>query len=192
MQRAARDVRRAAVRGTRPRDPHLLHPHRLRGAAVAGARGAAGLSHDVLAVRRAAEAPARGGGRAARRLGELPAAGAGAARRAERGRRARRGERQLLLSAGCIVSAHERAVLPQRRAADDPRPRLPDRARARGAERRALRRGRQYPEDSIRALIEAGLYGIWVPEEHGGSAMGALTLAPGCGEVAAARAATGT
>src|SRR3989454_5820249 len=50
----------------------------------------------------------------------------------------------------------------------------------------------QYPEDSIRALIEAGLYGIWVPEEYGGSAMGALTLALVCEEIAAAGAATGT
>src|SRR5437899_4038453 len=49
-----------------------------------------------------------------------------------------------------------------------------------------------YPEDSIRALIESGLYGIWVPEEYGGSAMGALTLALVCEEIAAACAATGT
>ena len=50
----------------------------------------------------------------------------------------------------------------------------------------------QYPEDSIRALIEAGLYGIWVPETYGGTAMGALALALVCEEVAAACAATGT
>jgi alkylation response protein AidB-like acyl-CoA dehydrogenase len=34
-----------------------------------------------------------------------------------------------------------------------------------------------YPEDSLRALIAAGLYGIRVPEAHGGTAMGALALA---------------
>jgi alkylation response protein AidB-like acyl-CoA dehydrogenase len=49
-----------------------------------------------------------------------------------------------------------------------------------------------YPEDSVRALIEAGLYGIWVPEEYGGSAMGSLALALVCEEIAAACAATGT
>jgi alkylation response protein AidB-like acyl-CoA dehydrogenase len=50
----------------------------------------------------------------------------------------------------------------------------------------------EYPEDSIRALIEAGLYGVWVPEAYGGSAMGALALALVCEEVAAACASTGT
>jgi len=50
----------------------------------------------------------------------------------------------------------------------------------------------EYPEDSIRALIESGLYGIWVPEAYGGSAMGALALAMVCEEVAAACASTGT
>jgi alkylation response protein AidB-like acyl-CoA dehydrogenase len=49
-----------------------------------------------------------------------------------------------------------------------------------------------YPEDSIRALIDAGLYGIWVPEAYGGSAMGSLALALVCEEVAAACASTGT
>src|SRR2546428_13094738 len=49
-----------------------------------------------------------------------------------------------------------------------------------------------YPEDSIRALIEAGLYGIWGPEAYGGSAMGSLALAIVCDESAAARAAPGT
>ena len=34
-----------------------------------------------------------------------------------------------------------------------------------------------YPEDSIRALVESGLYGIWVPEEYGGTDMGCLALA---------------
>jgi alkylation response protein AidB-like acyl-CoA dehydrogenase len=50
----------------------------------------------------------------------------------------------------------------------------------------------EYPEDSIRALIEAGLYGIWVPETYGGTAMGALALALVCEEIAAACASTGT
>ena len=50
----------------------------------------------------------------------------------------------------------------------------------------------QYPEDSIRALIDAGLYGIWVPEAYGGSAMGALALALVCEEIAAGCASTGT
>src|SRR5437762_13663859 len=50
----------------------------------------------------------------------------------------------------------------------------------------------EYPEASIRALIEAGLYGIWVPEAYGGSAMGALALALACEAIAAACASTGT
>ena len=50
----------------------------------------------------------------------------------------------------------------------------------------------EYPEASIRALIEAGLYGIWVPEAYSGSAMGALALALACEEIAAACASTGT
>src|SRR5207237_8788214 len=49
----------------------------------------------------------------------------------------------------------------------------------------------EYPEASIRALIEAGLYGIWVPEAYGGSAMGALALGPACREIAAACGAAG-
>ncbi|HEV8473178.1 MAG TPA: acyl-CoA dehydrogenase family protein [Methylomirabilota bacterium] len=49
-----------------------------------------------------------------------------------------------------------------------------------------------YPEDSIRALMDAGLYGIWLPEEYGGSAMGCLALALACEEIAAACAATAT
>src|SRR5207247_2693274 len=44
----------------------------------------------------------------------------------------------------------------------------------------------------IRALIESGLYGIWVPEAYGGNAMGALALALVCEEVPARCAATGT
>src|SRR5213593_1269263 len=50
----------------------------------------------------------------------------------------------------------------------------------------------EYPEASIRALIEAGLYGIWVPEAYSGSAMGALALALACEEIAAACASTAT
>ena len=50
----------------------------------------------------------------------------------------------------------------------------------------------QYPEASIGALIEAGLYGIWVPEAYGGTAMGALAMALVCEEIAAACASTGT
>jgi len=49
-----------------------------------------------------------------------------------------------------------------------------------------------YPEASIRALIDAGLYGIWAPEAYGGSAMGALALALVCEEISAACASTGT
>jgi alkylation response protein AidB-like acyl-CoA dehydrogenase len=50
----------------------------------------------------------------------------------------------------------------------------------------------EYPEASIRALIDAGLYGIWAPEAYGGSAMGALALALVCEEISAACASTGT
>src|SRR5262245_32865295 len=49
-----------------------------------------------------------------------------------------------------------------------------------------------YPEDSIRALIQHELYGIWVPEAYGGSAMGALALSLVCEEIAWACAATAT
>src|SRR2546430_16985430 len=49
-----------------------------------------------------------------------------------------------------------------------------------------------YPEESIRAIVEAGLYAIWVPETYGGSDMGRLALAPVCEEVAAGCAPTGT
>ncbi len=49
-----------------------------------------------------------------------------------------------------------------------------------------------YPEASIQALIDAGLYGIWVPEEYGGTAMGCLALSLASEEVAYACAATGT
>src|SRR3989442_10562702 len=36
----------------------------------------------------------------------------------------------------------------------------------------------RYPQEAIRALMEAGLYGIWVPEEYGGSDMGCLASPP--------------
>ena len=34
-----------------------------------------------------------------------------------------------------------------------------------------------YPEDSMRAIAEAGLHAIWVPEAYGGTDMGCLALA---------------
>ena len=49
-----------------------------------------------------------------------------------------------------------------------------------------------YPEDSMRAISEAGLYAVWVPEAYGGTDMGALALALVCEEVAYACAASGT
>ena len=49
-----------------------------------------------------------------------------------------------------------------------------------------------YPEDSMRAVSEAGLYAVWVPEAYGGTDMGALALALVCEEVAYACAASGT
>jgi butyryl-CoA dehydrogenase len=50
----------------------------------------------------------------------------------------------------------------------------------------------QYPETSIRAILESGLYGIWVPEAYGGSDMGCLALALVSEEIAWACAATAT
>jgi alkylation response protein AidB-like acyl-CoA dehydrogenase len=50
----------------------------------------------------------------------------------------------------------------------------------------------RYPQEAIRALMEAGLYGIWVPEGHGGSDMGCLALALVCEEIAWACAASAT
>jgi len=38
----------------------------------------------------------------------------------------------------------------------------------------------RYPTESLEAIKEAGLYGIWVPEEYGGSDMGCLALALVC------------
>ena len=49
-----------------------------------------------------------------------------------------------------------------------------------------------YPEDSIAAIVESGLYGIWVPEEYGGTNLGCLALALVAEEIAWACAATGT
>ncbi len=49
-----------------------------------------------------------------------------------------------------------------------------------------------YPEESIKAIVESGLYAIWVPEAYGGTDMGCLALALVCEEVAYACAATGT
>jgi butyryl-CoA dehydrogenase len=49
-----------------------------------------------------------------------------------------------------------------------------------------------YPEESIKAIVESGLYGIWVPEQYGGTNMGCLALALVCEEIAWACAATAT
>ena len=50
----------------------------------------------------------------------------------------------------------------------------------------------RYPEESIKALIDAGLYGIWVPDAYGGTDMGCLALALVAEEIAWACAATAT
>ncbi|MBI1734675.1 MAG: acyl-CoA dehydrogenase family protein [Candidatus Rokubacteria bacterium] len=49
-----------------------------------------------------------------------------------------------------------------------------------------------YPEESIRAIVESGLFGIWVPEQYGGTDLGCLALALVCEEIAYACAATAT
>jgi butyryl-CoA dehydrogenase len=49
-----------------------------------------------------------------------------------------------------------------------------------------------YPEDSMRAIIEAGLFGIWVPDAYGGTDMGCLALSLVSEEIAWACAATAT
>ena len=49
-----------------------------------------------------------------------------------------------------------------------------------------------YPEEAIRAIVESGLYAIWVPEAYGGTDMGCLALALVCEEIAYACAASGT
>jgi alkylation response protein AidB-like acyl-CoA dehydrogenase len=50
----------------------------------------------------------------------------------------------------------------------------------------------RYPEEAMRALSEAGLLGIWVPEAYGGSDLGAVALAVACEEIAWACAASAT
>ncbi len=50
----------------------------------------------------------------------------------------------------------------------------------------------RYPAESLQAIKEAGLFGIWVPEEYGGSALGCLALALVAEEIAWACAATAT
>jgi len=50
----------------------------------------------------------------------------------------------------------------------------------------------RYPEESIAALVESGLYGIWVPEAYGGTDMGCLALSLVAEEIAWACAATAT
>ena len=49
-----------------------------------------------------------------------------------------------------------------------------------------------YPEDSMRAITEAGFYAVWVPEAYGGSDLGCLALTLVCEEIAYACAASGT
>jgi alkylation response protein AidB-like acyl-CoA dehydrogenase len=49
-----------------------------------------------------------------------------------------------------------------------------------------------YPEASIRAIVEAGLFGIWLPEQYGGSDLGCLALALVCEEIGWACAASAT
>jgi alkylation response protein AidB-like acyl-CoA dehydrogenase len=49
-----------------------------------------------------------------------------------------------------------------------------------------------YPEESIRAMVEAGLFGIWVPETYGGTDLGCLALALVCEEIGWACAASAT
>src|SRR2546428_3180783 len=34
-----------------------------------------------------------------------------------------------------------------------------------------------YPTESMRALVDSGLFGVWMPEEYGGTNMGCLALA---------------
>jgi alkylation response protein AidB-like acyl-CoA dehydrogenase len=50
----------------------------------------------------------------------------------------------------------------------------------------------RYPEEAMAAIAEAGLFGIWVSEEYGGSDMGCLALSLAAEEVAWACAATAT
>ena len=50
----------------------------------------------------------------------------------------------------------------------------------------------QYPEESMQAILESGLFGIWVPEAWGGSDLGCLALSLVSEEIAWACAATAT
>jgi butyryl-CoA dehydrogenase len=50
----------------------------------------------------------------------------------------------------------------------------------------------RYPEEAFQAIVESGLYGIWLPEEYGGSDLGCLALALACEEIAWACAASAT
>ena len=50
----------------------------------------------------------------------------------------------------------------------------------------------QYPEESMKAILESGLFGIWVPEAWGGSDLGCLALSLVSEEIAWACAATAT
>ena len=49
-----------------------------------------------------------------------------------------------------------------------------------------------YPEESMKAIVESGLFGIWVPEEYGGNDLGCLALSLVSEEIAWACAATAT
>jgi alkylation response protein AidB-like acyl-CoA dehydrogenase len=49
-----------------------------------------------------------------------------------------------------------------------------------------------YPEEAMRLLAQQGLMGIWVPEAHGGTAMGALAVSLVAEEIAWACAGTAT
>ena len=49
-----------------------------------------------------------------------------------------------------------------------------------------------YPEESMTAIIDSGLFGIWMPEQYGGTAMGCLALSLVTEEIAWACAATAT
>ena len=49
-----------------------------------------------------------------------------------------------------------------------------------------------YPEESMKAILESGLFAIWVPEAYGGTDMGSLALALVTEEIAYACAATAT
>ena len=50
----------------------------------------------------------------------------------------------------------------------------------------------RYPDEAMRAIIDAGLFDIWVPEQYGGSALGCLALTLVCEEIAWACAASAT